>query len=205
MPSGTATPAHWRWMGVSGIWSRGVQDGAVGRVLVFDATSGPRFAERSRRYDWRLLRDSFVHRYDDAEQLRRANRTLAELGYLVHEVDGSGWRSVGELHDGLAAALSLPDHYGRNLDALLDVLRDVAEYRYGSDPTRTGTVLAIAGYDRVIDMDRRVAHAALDVFALAARYGALLGHPMLCLVACTAELGSVGATTVSRAVPPGGR
>lgn len=174
------------------------------RALVFDATAGTGFADQARRYDWRLLRNSFVHRYEDAGQLRAASTALAKLGYLVHELDAASWRSSGELHDALASALSLPGHYGRNLDALLDVLRDVAEYLYGSDPSTTGTVLAMRGYDRVVELDQRLAHAVLDVYALAARYGALLGHPMLCLVVSTAELGSVGATAIPRATPPDG-
>lgn len=177
----------------------------MGRAVVFDPTGGDEFADRAARYDWGLLRDSFVHRYDTADGLGRGVAALRELGYLVREVDGAGWRSVAEVHDGLAAALTLPEYYGRNLDALLDVLRDVAEYSYGADPTTTGTVLAIAGYERLIELDRRLAHDVLDVFALAARYGALLGHPMLCLVEASAdlaELGEVGATPVSRAAEP---
>ena len=174
----------------------------MGRALVFDATAGTGFVDQARRYDWRLLRDSFVHRYEDAGQLRAASTALTELGYLVHELDAASWRSTGQLHDALTSALSLPGHYGRNLDALLDMLRDVAEYVYGSDPSTTGTVLAIHGYDRVVELDQRLAHGVLDMFALAARYGALLGHPMLCLVVSTAELGSVGATAIPRALPP---
>ena len=175
----------------------------MARALVFDPTAGQRFVDQTRRYDWQLLRSSNVHRFDGADQLRAARDGLAGLGYLVHEMDASGWESAGDLHDALAAALSLPGHYGRNLDALLDVLRDVAEYEYGSDPDTAGTVLAVGGYDRVVGLDRRLAHGVLDVFALAARYGALLGHPMLCLVASAAELGPVGATAVTRSTPPG--
>lgn len=34
-----------------------------------------------------------------------------------------------QLHDVLASALELPDHYGRNLDALYDCLTDMSECR----------------------------------------------------------------------------
>lgn len=172
-------------------------DGAVTRELLFDPTDPDTWPRRRRRYDLRLLRDGHVHRVDDPAALRTATATLRDLGYRVHDLDASGWRTVDELHGALAAALSFPGYYGRNVDALNDVLRDVAEFAYGADPASTGTVLAIDGYDRVVEIDPEVAHAVLDVFASAARYGALLGHPMICLVTTGAELEEVGATPVT--------
>jgi ribonuclease inhibitor len=42
----------------------------------------------------------------------------------VFTVDLAGVRSAAKMHDALAAALPLPAHYGRNLDALHDVLTE---------------------------------------------------------------------------------
>ena len=42
----------------------------------------------------------------------------------VITIDLAGVRSAAKLHDALAAALPLPAHYGRNLDALHDVLTE---------------------------------------------------------------------------------
>ncbi len=42
-------------------------------------------------------------------------------------IDGAAIRSRDELHDALARQLSLPDWYGRNLDALYDCLTDLHE------------------------------------------------------------------------------
>ena len=42
----------------------------------------------------------------------------------VFIVDLAGVRSAAKMHDALAAALPLPEHYGRNLDALHDVLTE---------------------------------------------------------------------------------
>ena len=39
-------------------------------------------------------------------------------------VDLAGVRSAAKMHDAIAAALPLPEHYGRNLDALYDVLNE---------------------------------------------------------------------------------
>ena len=45
----------------------------------------------------------------------------------VFTVDLASVRSAAKMHDAIAAALPLPEHYGRNLDALYDVL---TEYGY---------------------------------------------------------------------------
>ena len=58
--------------------------------------------------------------------------------HLVHHLDAATRRTEDDLHDALASALSFPGYYGRNLNALNDVLGDVAEYAYGSDPDTTG-------------------------------------------------------------------
>ena len=42
----------------------------------------------------------------------------------VFTVDLAGVRSAAKMHDAIAAALPLPEHYGRNLDALYDVLNE---------------------------------------------------------------------------------
>lgn len=169
----------------------------MARRLVFDPTAGQEFVDQWRRYDWRLLLLGHVHRVDDTASLDQAGAVLAELGYLVHRVDAGGLRTAHELHDALAAAMSFPAHYGRNLDALNDVLSDVAAYEYGSDPATTGTVLLLDGYDRVSDIDPWLAHAVVDIFACQARFAALLGHPMLCVAATMADLGAVGAMMVN--------
>lgn len=67
----------------------------------------------------------------------------------VHIVDGGADRE--ETYDRFVETLGFPDHFGRNLDALMDSLRDVADRhdspwtlvwrpgrRAGSDPTVPG-------------------------------------------------------------------
>jgi hypothetical protein len=171
------------------------------RRPLFDPTDVETFRDRTGRYDWHLLRSSPVHRVDTSAALRVVADRLAELGYTVHRLAGAQWRTRGDVHAALAGALSFPGHYGRNLDALADSLRDVAEFEYGSDPAATGTALVIDDGDRLVAVDPEFAHALLDVYAGAAQYAALLGHPMLCLVATTAELAPVGARPVPRERP----
>lgn len=45
-------------------------------------------------------------------------------GKKAFTVDLAGVRSAAKMHDALAAALPLPEHYGRNLDAFYDVLTE---------------------------------------------------------------------------------
>ena len=42
-------------------------------------------------------------------------------------IDCRGFVPRSDLHNAFAAALSFPDHYGNNLDALHDCLTDIAE------------------------------------------------------------------------------
>ena len=51
-------------------------------------------------------------------------RAKGRLERRVFTIDLAGVRSAAKLHDALAAALPLPAHYGRNLDALHDVLTE---------------------------------------------------------------------------------
>jgi hypothetical protein len=173
----------------------------MARRLVFDPTAGQAFVDQWQRYDYRLFQNGFVHRVDDTQGLSKAAALLADLGYLVHQTDASSWRTEHDLHDALAETMSFPDYYGRNLDALNDVLRDVAAFEYGSTPTATGTALLINSYDRVSEISPRLAYLVVDIFARQAQHAALLGHPMLCIVTTTAELGTVGAVGVSRHTP----
>jgi RNAse (barnase) inhibitor barstar len=45
---------------------------------------------------------------------------------MEHPMDGTRIRSKDEFYDAVAAALSFPDWFGRNLDALYDCLRDLS-------------------------------------------------------------------------------
>ena len=165
---------------------------------VFDPTDRDLFNEQRQRFDWSLLQNGTVCRYDHAFQLDSACTRLADLGYLVHRIDAHPWTSVGDMHTAFAETMSFPSYYGRNLDALNDVLSDVARFDYGSDPACSGTVLAIAGYDTLAEMDRRTAGVVLDIFAVQARLAALYAHPMLCLVESTVtDYPAVGGRSVS--------
>ena len=170
----------------------------MARNVVFDPTDREMFDAQRQRFDWSLLQNGNVYRYDTVFQLDSACTRLTDLGYLVHRVDAHSWTNVEDMHTAFAKTMSFPSYYGRNLDAFADVLSDVASFAYGSDPTSLGTVLAISGYDTFARIDRRTATAVLDIFSAQARLAALYAHPMLCLVESTVtDYASVGGRPVS--------
>lgn len=167
------------------------------RSAPFDPTDRELFEVQTQGFDWQLLQNGFVHRYKDRFSLDTACGHLSDLDYVVHSFDAASWHNVPDMHTDFAATMSFPGYYGRNLDALNDVLSDVGRYSYGSDADSAGTVLAIADYDSFLKLDRRTALVVLDIFASQARLAALYGHAMLCLIESTDnDLGRVGGLSV---------
>ncbi|SDD23537.1 barstar family protein [Rhodococcus tukisamuensis] len=167
------------------------------RGPVFDPIDRELFDTQRQRFDWSLLQNGSVYRYDTRFGLDCASRRLDELGYLVHRIDLQHSITVTDVHTVLAGALSFPAFYGKNLDAFNDLMYDVGEFRYGSDPDTTGTVLALAGYDTLVNLDRHTADVLLTIFAMHARLAALFSHPMLCIIESTAhDLGPVNGRPV---------
>lgn len=79
-------------------------------------------------------------------------------------LDGEQMNDRGQAHDYLVRRLALPDHYGRNLDALHDVLGDIAE------PTR----LVLYRTSALIDHLGPYGVALLRVLRISARQNPLL-------------------------------
>ncbi|MBO3094971.1 barstar family protein [Cellulomonas dongxiuzhuiae] len=131
---------------------------------------------------FRLLTNTSVTLFWRRRVLDETLERLVERGYEVTIVDASTWSSESDLHEGVASALGLPDHYGRNLDALDDCMRDVVAHEYGWDPDATGLVLVFTGYDRFAAACPRSAQAVLDIMARQSRAAALVGGRFMCLV-----------------------
>lgn len=169
----------------------------MAREAVFDPTDRDVFNEQRQRFDWSLLQNGTVFRYDTRFQLDSACARLSDLGYLVHRIDAHSWTSVEDMFDAFSEAMGYRRAYGGSVDAFDDVFADVGTFAFGSDPNATGTVLAIAGYDTLVALDGPTARIILDVFAREARLPGLYGHPMLCLVeSTTTDLGPIGGTKV---------
>ena len=132
--------------------------------------------------DFHLLMNGPVTLYHRHEVLAETVATLEGLGYLVHRFDARGWGTQEAFAASVKDELDLPDHFGGNLDAFNDCMRDVAAYSYGADRASAGTVFVFTGYDGFAAADRRAAQVVLDIVADNARVGLLHGHRMICLV-----------------------
>ncbi|GGO32082.1 barstar family protein [Micromonospora parathelypteridis] len=112
---------------------------------------------------------------------------------------GGYWRTEHDLHRDIAAALSFPDYYGRNLDALNDCMRDVVSQDYGWAPSTTGLALVFTDYDAFAAHCSRAAQVVLDIMADHSRSAALFGRRLMCLVQSNdphIRFAPVGATPV---------
>ena len=132
--------------------------------------------------DYRLAAQGPACLYWSREVLDRHLGALITEGYRVVTVDASSWRGEQDMHTGIARALSFPDYYGRNLNALNDCLRDVSGCAYGFSAEETGLVLVIEGYDTFLVRSPEIAHYLVNSYADAARLAALVGNRMLCLL-----------------------
>lgn len=134
------------------------------------------YEEPDRAY--RLAMNGFVTLFWRTEVLEDTVGWLVEHGYDVVRLPAAEWTSQADFHRDIRVALDFPDHYGDNLDAFNDCLRDLAT-RGGNG---AGLVLVLAGYDAFASREPRAAQVILDVIADQSRTGALFGHRMLCLV-----------------------
>jgi hypothetical protein len=124
-----------------------------------------------------LLRHSSVTLFRRTTVLRATIEALREAGYYVVEVDARPWRTVADMHRGLARALDFPDYYGENLDAFNDCFGE-----FGFPPGATGNVVALIGYDGFAGLFPDQAHAVVDIIAGQSRSALLYGHHLICLV-----------------------
>lgn len=148
---------------------------------------------------FQLVKNSAVNVF--WQSLDETTAWLADHGYRLVRFDAGAWTTRADFHRDVKAALDFPDHYGDNLDAFNDCLRDVAAYTYGADRDATGTVLVFTRYDAFTRREPRAAQAVLDIIAGTARFAMLYGHRMLCLVQSDdpdLAFEPVGATPVAR-------
>lgn len=132
-----------------------------------------------------LAKNSAVTLFWRTEVLDETLTWLDEHGYQLIRLDAGAWTTQADFHRAVKAALDFPDYYGHNLDAFNDCMRDVGAYEYGASRDATGTVLVFTGYDSFARHEPRAAQVILDIIALRARWGMLIGHRMLCLVQST--------------------
>jgi len=149
---------------------------------------------------FRLLINTSVTLFWRRQILEETTAWLNAHGYQVTQIDAAHWSTEHDLHRDIAAALSFPDYYGHNLDALNDCMRDVVSQDYGWAPNTTGLALVFTGYDAFAAHCPRAAQVVLDITADHSRTAALFGHHLMCLVQSNdpdIRFEPVGATAVA--------
>jgi hypothetical protein len=151
------------------------------------------------RADWSLLQNGFVTLFWNRDLFAAACRELEDEGYVVVALDTASWDSTGTALRAFGDALDFPDYFGKSIDALVDCLRDVAAFEYGSNANTTGTVIALDAYDVLNGRDGDLAWTLLDILADTGRQALLLGHRFIVIVRSSdphITFKSVGATRV---------
>lgn len=67
-----------------------------------------------------------VHRWESALDVADVRHAVEHAGWAFGYVDGAALDTVAAVLRAVGEALAFPEHYGRNLDALNDCLRDLA-------------------------------------------------------------------------------
>ena len=145
------------------------------------------------RLDWLLLQNGAVTLYFRREALDLDAAWLRAHAYQVKELDCSDWSDVRAMHQNVAAALSFPDYYGMNLEALNDCLCDVEV------PADGGLATVFLRFDEFASRHRDEAQCMLDILADNARRFLLFGRRLLVLAQSDdprISFEPVGATTV---------
>jgi RNAse (barnase) inhibitor barstar len=91
--------------------------------------------------DYEVIRDGGITIYRDFRYLEEDIQWLRDKSYRIHRVDCGGWVSENDLHESLKTALAFPDYYGKNFNALNDVISDL------DVPDEGGVALVFSSYD----------------------------------------------------------
>ncbi len=115
-----------------------------------------------------------TYRFRDAAPVVGVRDRVERAGWHFAHHDGRAETTRAQVLAGLGTALDLPAHYGQNLDALVDCLRDVGS------AGEAGTVLLWDGWGTFARADRWSFARVLRV--LAARAGAAQRAPFAVLL-----------------------
>ena len=92
--------------------------------------------------DYRIIRDGGITIYRNLHYLEEDIQWLWGRKYRIHRLGCASWISENAMHESLQAALSFPDYYGKNFNALDDVVSDL------DIPDDGGVALVFISYDR---------------------------------------------------------
>ncbi|HUR27066.1 MAG TPA: barstar family protein [Planctomycetota bacterium] len=126
------------------------------------------------RLDYKLARDGGIAFYHSETVLQDDLAWLRSEKYQVHEFDARKWKSTEGFHSDVASKLQFPEHYGRNLSAFEDCMRDVEV------PQEGGTAIVIRNVEAV--EDKQLMTDLLEILAGTMRSNLLFGRRFLTLL-----------------------
>lgn len=142
-------------------------------------TDDPPAAERTRILPSGLELVQLYHRNTVVD--RDIDRCRA-LGWKVVEFDTTAWADGDALHDDLHRGLLLPDYYGRNLDAFVELAADLAAGRYVFADEPPGGLIVLRRFDRLAAAASPRAVAIVDILAGACGRALEHGWPLVLLL-----------------------
>jgi len=134
--------------------------------------------------DFVVLREGGISLYRRHDYLAEDIAWLEQAGYKVARLACEEWTSERDMHASLFSALSFPDYYGMNLDALDEVITEI------DVPLDGGVVLVLLSYDRfasgpggpIAGSPYHPAEALLDILSRASHQFLLTGRRFFTLV-----------------------
>lgn len=94
--------------------------------------------------------------YEDETAWLEDNSWFEQADYKVFLFDAEKWTTIDVMYSDMQEVFGFPAYFGRNLDALVDCLRDL-------DPKHT--LISIKNYDAWVKTNRIIAQTILDIFA----------------------------------------
>lgn len=120
-----------------------------------------------------------LHLHDEA--VRRVVESCLERNWAAVTFDADRWTSSDALHQDFARELRFPDHYGYNLDALVDCLGELPQ-RVAGPTTGDGLVIVFRRFERFLSAEPALAAAVMEIMAEAIINGLQYGWPMALLL-----------------------
>ena len=136
----------------------------------------PKAPAEEQALDWRLLERGAIALYHKGSVLGGDLAWFRQQGYVVRELDASGWTTPDAFHADVQRALAFPPYYGRNLASWIEC---VAELEV---PDQGGTAIAIRRYDVFAKAQPQLAQTILDSLESTSRRFLLTGRRLLALV-----------------------
>ena len=107
------------------------------------------------RLDWKILQNGWSSLYSQSDILEKDLEWFANNGFKIININCTGWDSKKAMHDSLKRAMSFPDYYGEDLDALNDCLSDL-------EISGDGLIVTFRHFDVV---ETAIGQQVVDIFA----------------------------------------